>query len=67
MADVVKRLAKEKRLEIPEPIAITQLTTFGGRERVLDGRHRVLIDELDSCLKMLGLNVVEATMRDEEG
>lgn len=67
MVDVVKRLAKEKRMKIPEPIAITQITTYGGRRCVLDGRHKVLIDELDSCLQMLGLDVVEATMCDEEG
>lgn len=54
-------------MKIPEPIAITQITTYGGRRCVLDGRHKVLIDELDSCLQMLGLDVVEATMCDEEG
>lgn len=66
MVDVVKRLANEKRMKIPEPIAITQLTTYGGRRCVLDGRHRVLIDELDGCLQMLGLDVVAATMCAEE-
>lgn len=65
MVDVVKDMAKARGLKIPEPIAIDRLVSYGGRRGTLDGRHRVLIDELDMCLRVMGLEVVEATMCDD--
>lgn len=63
MADYVKDMAKSMGMEIPEPVAITQLLAgmiVRWRER------RVLIDELDMCFRVLGMEVVEATMREKE-
>lgn len=62
MADYVKDMAKSLGMVIPEPVAITQLLVGGVRRT---GR-RVLIDELDMCFRALGMEVVEATMCEEE-
>lgn len=58
MANYISTLAKEQGLEIPEPTSINKVVNRGGRP----GQY--LIDELEMCLRQLGIDPVAATMWD---
>jgi len=58
MANYISMLAKEQGLEIPEPTSINKVVNRGGRP----GKY--LIDELEMCLRQLGIDPVAATMYD---
>lgn len=51
MANCIKQTAKEYGLDIPEPTSINKVVNQGGRP----GKY--LIDELEMCLRQLGIDV----------
>lgn len=58
MANHISMLAKEQGLNIPEPTSINKVVNRGERP----GKY--LIDELEMCLRQLGIDPVAATMWD---
>ena len=56
MAEYAKRMAKDYRLDIPNPVSIGEIVKQGGR------RGKYLVDELELCLSVLGVEVVTATV-----
>ena len=50
MANYIKQIAKEYELDIPEPTSINKVVNQGGRP----GKY--LIDEMEMCLRQLGIN-----------
>lgn len=63
MANYIKQMAKEYGLDIPEPTSINKVVNQGGRP----GKY--LIDELEICLRQLGIDAecaVICTKEDEK-
>ena len=63
MANYIKQMAKEYGLDIPEPTSINKVVNQGGRP----GKY--LIDELEMCLRQLGIDAecaVICTKEDEK-
>ena len=58
MANHIKTIATEQGIYIPEPTNINKIVNHGGRP----GKY--LIDELDMCLRQLGIDPITATMWD---
>ena len=58
MANYISMLAKERGLDIPEPTSINKVVNRGGRP----GKY--LIDELEMCLRQLGIDPIAATIWD---
>ncbi len=58
MANYIKTIAKEQGMDIPEPTSINKIVNHGGRP----GKY--LIDELEMCLRQLGIDAIAATMWD---
>lgn len=58
MANYISMLSKEQGLDIPEPASINKVVNRGGHP----GKY--LIDELEMCLRQLGIDPVAATMWD---
>ena len=56
MANYISMLAKEQGLDIPEPTSINKVVNRGGRP----GKY--LIDELEMCLRQLGIDPIAATL-----
>jgi hypothetical protein len=61
-ANYIRQKAKEYGLDIPEPTSINKVVNQGGRP----GKY--LIDELEMCLRQLGIDAECAVMctKDEE-
>lgn len=63
MANYIKQMAKKYGLDIPEPTSINKVVNQGGRP----GKY--LIDELEMCLRQLGIDAecaVICTKEDEK-
>lgn len=60
MANYISMLAKEQGLNIPEPTSINKMVNRGGHP----GQY--YIDELEMCLKQLGIDPVAATINTGE-
>ena len=63
MANYIKQMAKEYELDIPEPTSINKVVNQGGR------LGKYLVDELELCLRQLGIDVecaVICTKEDEK-
>lgn len=58
MANYIFMLAKEKGLGIPEPMSINKVVNRRGRP------EQYYVDELEMCLRQLGIDPVAATMWD---
>ncbi len=58
MANYIKMIAKEQGMDIPEPMSINKIVNKGGRP----GEY--LIDEVEMCLRQLGINPIAVTMWD---
>jgi len=58
MANYISMLAKEQGLDIPEPTSINKIVNHGGRP----GKY--LIDELEMCLRQLGIDPIAVTICD---
>ena len=58
MANYIKMIAKEQGMDIPEPTSINKIVNHGGRP----GEY--LIDEVEMCLRQLGINPIAVTMWD---
>lgn len=58
MANYIKMIAKEQGMDIPEPTSINKIVNRGGRP----GAY--LIDELEMCLRQLGIDPIAVTMWD---
>lgn len=59
MANYIKTIAKEQGMDIPEPTSINKLVDQDGRK---PGKY--LIDELEMCLRQLGIDPIAVTVLD---
>ena len=60
MANAIKKQARELGVDIPEPTTINKIVNQGGRP----GKY--LIDELEMCLRELGIDPVAVSSNMEE-
>jgi hypothetical protein len=60
MAEYAKRMAKDYGVDIPAPVSIGEVVKQGGK------RGKYLVDELELCLSVLGIDAVTATVCIEE-
>lgn len=60
MAQIILKTAKQMGVDIPEPVSINFVVDKGR------GARKYLVDELDLCLKQLGISAEYVTLCHEE-